>query len=70
MEKTDLENFIDELTVLSNKYSEIQTKNDMLDDMHALSEKDAKENELLFWFLVQLKIALNELKRKMKEVEG
>lgn len=66
MKNNDLQNFIDTLSIISDVYSELQTKNDMLYDMHALSDEDAKENKLLLDGLVQLEKLINDMKEKME----
>lgn len=66
MKNNDLQNFIDTLSIISDVYSELQTKNDMLNDMHALSDEDAKENKLLLDGLVQLEKLINDMKEKME----
>lgn len=64
MKNNDLQNFVDTLTIVSDLYSEIQTKNDMLYDMHALSDEMFEENELLLDGLVQLKKLIKDIENK------
>lgn len=66
MKNNDLQNFIDTLSIVSDVYSELQTKNDMLNDMHALSDEEAKENKLLLDGLIQLEKLIKDIENKRK----
>lgn len=65
MKNNDLENFIDELKQISDKYSKIQTEN----DMQVMSDDMFKENELLFSGLVQLYKLINDIENKRENVK-
>lgn len=62
MEKSDLQNFIDELKQISDKYAKIQTEN----DMQVVSDEKFEENELLLDGLVQLEKLINDIENKME----
>jgi hypothetical protein len=62
MEKSDLQNFIDELKQISDKYAKIQTEN----DMQVVSDEKFEENELLLDGLVQLEKLINNIENKME----
>ena len=62
MEKTDLQNFIDELKQISDKYSKIQTEN----DMQVMSDEMFEDNELLLDGLVQLEKLIEDIENKME----
>lgn len=65
MKNNDLQNFINELKQISDKYSKIQTEN----DMQVMSDDMFEENELLFSGLVQLYKLINDIENKKENVE-
>lgn len=60
MENNDLQNFIDELKQLSDKYAKLQTEN----DMQVMSDEKFEENELLLDGLVQLEKLIKDIENK------
>lgn len=60
MENNDLQNFIDELKQLSDKYAKIQTEN----DMQVMSDEMFEENVLLLSGLVQLEKLIKDIENK------
>lgn len=62
MKNNDLQNFIDELKQLSDKYGKLQTEN----DMHEMSDKEFEENQLLLSGLVQLEKLIEDMENKKK----
>lgn len=62
MKNNDLQNFIDELKQLSNKYAKLQTEN----DMQVMSDEKFEENQLLLDGLVQLERLIEDIENKKK----
>lgn len=62
MENNDLQNFIDELKQLSDKYAKLQTEN----DVQVMSDEMFEENELLLDGLVQLEKLIKDIENKKK----
>lgn len=62
MENNDLENFINELKQISDKYAKLQTENDVL----ILPDIMFEENELLLSGLVQLDKLIKDIENKRK----
>lgn len=60
MENNDLQNFIDELKQLSDKYAKIQTEN----DMQVMSDKMFEDNQLLLDGLVRLDMLIEDIENK------
>lgn len=59
-----LQNYIEELEALSDKYSKEQTLNDLADMQGFLSEEEEKENDLLLKSLLELDKIINNVKTK------
>lgn len=62
MKNNDLENFINELKQISDKYSKIQTEN----DMQVMSDDMFEENQLLLGGLVQVDKLIKDIENKRK----
>lgn len=62
MENNDLQNFINELKQISDKYAKLQTENDVL----ILPDIMFEENELLLSGLVQLDKLIKDIENKRK----
>lgn len=62
MKNNDLQNFIDELKQISDKYAKLQTEN----DMQVMSDKAFEDNELLLDGLVQLEKLIEDIENKRK----
>jgi hypothetical protein len=62
MKSNDLQNFIDELKQISDKYAKIQTEN----DMQVVSDEKFEENELLLDGLVLLEKVINDIENRME----
>ena len=65
MKNNDLENFINELKQISDKYSKIQTEN----DMQVMSDDMFDENVLLFDGLIQLYKLIEDIENKRENVK-
>lgn len=65
MKNNDLQNFINELKQISDKYAKLQTEN----DMQVMSDEKFEENELLLDGLVQLEKLIEDIENKREEVE-
>lgn len=65
MENNDLENFINELKQISDKYAKLQTENDVV----VLPDIMFEENELLLSGLVQLDKLIKDIENKRENVE-
>ena len=65
MENNELQNFIDELKQISDKYAKLQTENDVL----VLPDIMFEENELLLSGLVQLEKLIKDIENKRENVE-
>ena len=65
MENNELQNFIDELKQISDKYAKLQTENDVL----VLPDIMFEENELLLSGLVQLEKLIKDIENKKENMK-